>query len=569
MWEFQKSWVRDILSISPNLNLSINFQFNGDQVKTKAAKSKFIFVTGGVVSSLGKGIAASSVGAILESRGLKVNVVKMDPYINVDPGTMNPLEHGEVFVTDDGAETDLDLGHYERFTTAKLTRDNNFTTGRIYNEVITKERRGDYLGATVQVIPHITNEIKDRVLRNATADVVIVEVGGTTGDIEGLPFLEAIRQLKTDLGAQNTLFIHLTLVPHIKTAGEIKTKPTQHSVKELLSIGIQPDILLCRTEKELSTDVKRKIALFCNVAENCVISATDVGNIYEVPLNFHREGLDDRIIEKLNIWTRQPDLSAWENLVKKTQSSTHKIVLGMVGKYMALKESYKSLNEAISHAALANDCKVEIRYIDPEEIAKPGADVKGAFQGVSALIVPGGFGERGTEGKMVGIRYARENKIPYLGICLGMQLACIEFARNACGIEGAQSAEFQENSKYAIIHYMHGQTSDMAKGGTMRLGAYPCKLSSGSLSAKLYGKSEISERHRHRLEFNNSFREQLESKGLKITGTSPDGNLVEIVELKDHPFFIGVQFHPEFLSRPMTSHPLFKGLISAALSVKK
>lgn len=526
-------------------------------------------MTGGVASSLGKGIAASSIGAILEARGLKITLVKMDPYINVDPGTMNPLEHGEVFVTQDGAETDLDLGHYERFTNASLTQDNNFTTGRVYHSVISKERRGDYLGGTVQVIPHITNEIKERILKNAKdVDVVIVEVGGTTGDIEGLPFLEAIRQLKTDLGPQNTLFIHLTLIPVIRAAGEIKTKPTQHSVKELLSIGIQPDILMCRSEKELSRDVKKKIALFCNVAENCVVAALDVSNIYEVPLNFHKEGLDERIIERLNIWTRQPDLKPWEDLVKRMSEPKHKTTLGMVGKYMALKESYKSLNEAIVHAGAANDAKVEIRYIDPEELVKiqgNQSELEKVFQGVQSIIVPGGFGERGTEGKMVAIRYAREKKVPYLGICLGMQLACIEIARNLCGISNAHSQEFQPDPNGAIIHYMSGQAADMEKGGTMRLGSYPCILKSKSKAVELYGQSEIVERHRHRLEFNNAFREVIESKGLEIVGTSPDGNLVEVVELKDHPFFIGVQFHPEFLSKPAASHCLFKGLISAAL----
>jgi len=531
-------------------------------------KSKFIFVTGGVASSLGKGIAASSIGAILEARGLKVTFVKMDPYINVDPGTMNPLEHGEVFVTQDGAETDLDLGHYERFSKVVLTQDNNFTTGRVYYSVINKERRGDYLGATVQVIPHITNEIKERILANAKDnDVVIVEVGGTTGDIEGLPYLEAIRQLKTDLGASNTLYVHLTLVPFLKTSGEIKTKPTQHSVKELLSIGIQPDVLLCRCERDLSRDVKRKIGLFCNVSENCVITAKDVASIYEVPLNFQREGLDERIIEKLNIWTRQPDLKMWSDLVDRMKNPKHKMVLGLVGKYMALKESYKSLNEAIIHAGLANDCSVEITYIDPEEISKPNAQLESHFKDVQALIVPGGFGERGSEGKMLSIRYAREQKIPFLGICLGMQLASIEFARNVCGIPKAHSQEFAPDPEGAVIHYMHGQASNMTKGGTMRLGAYACKLAPGSLVEKLYGKSEILERHRHRLEFNNAFREILEPKGLQIVGTSPDRSLVEVVELKDHPFFIGTQFHPEFLSKPLTSHPLFKGLIGAALDL--
>jgi len=533
-------------------------------------KSKFIFITGGVASSLGKGIAASSIGGILEARGLKITVVKMDPYINIDPGTMNPFEHGEVFVTQDGSETDLDLGHYERFTHAILTSDNNFTTGKVYNSVIQKERRGDYLGKTVQVIPHITNEIKERILRNAKdVDVVIVEVGGTTGDIEGLPFLEAIRQLKYDLGFQNTLFIHLTLVPVIRTAGEIKTKPTQHSVKELLSIGIQPDILLCRCEQDLSAEVKKKIALFCNLTHDCVISAIDVSNIYEVPLNFHKEGLDDRIVERLNIWTRQPDLSVWENIQSRMKNPKWKLTLGLVGKYLALKESYKSLNEAISHAGLANDCKVEVRSISPEDLEKSPEEVEKAFQGVDAIIVPGGFGERGTEGKMIAIRYVREKKIPFLGICLGMQLASIEFARNVAQISKAHSQEFDPEPKDAIVHFMSGQDEKIHKGGTMRLGAYPCVLKKGSISQRLYEQTEISERHRHRLEFNNEYRGVLESKGFQFAGTSPDGNLVEVIELKDHPFFVGVQYHPEFLSKPSRPHPLFKGLVAAGLAAKK
>jgi len=532
-------------------------------------KSKFIFITGGVTSSLGKGLAASSIGAILEARGLKVNMVKMDPYINVDPGTMNPIEHGEVFVTHDGSEADLDLGHYERFTHAVLTKENNFTTGKVYHSVLQRERRGDYLGKTVQVIPHITNEIKERILKNSRdSDVVIVEVGGTTGDIEGLPFLEAIRQLKYDLGAENTLYIHLTLVPYIKAAGEMKTKPTQHSVKELLSIGIQPDILLCRAEKDLSADLKKKIALFCNVSPDRVISAVDVGNIYEVPLNFHREGLDDRIVERLNIWTRKPDLSSWQQISDLVRSAQQTVVLGMVGKYLALKESYKSLNEAISHAGLANRAKVEIRYVDPEDLEKSPKDVGQHLKGIQALIVPGGFGERGTEGKILAIAYAREHRVPFLGICLGMQLSCIEFARHVCGLSKAHSQEFDLSEDQAIIHYMQGQGSDVEKGGTMRLGAYPCVLRAGSLVEGLYGAREIQERHRHRLEFNNSYRENLESKGLLIAGTSPDGRLVEVVELKDHPFFVGVQYHPEFLSKPAASHPLFKGLLAAALKQK-
>jgi CTP synthase len=531
-------------------------------------KSKFIFITGGVASSLGKGIAASSIGAILEARGLRITVVKMDPYINVDPGTMNPLEHGEVFVTNDGAETDLDLGHYERFTHAELTADNNFTTGQIYFSVIQKERRGDYLGKTVQVIPHITNEIKERILRNARdVDVVIVEVGGTTGDIEGLPFLEAIRQLKYDLGPENTLYIHLTLIPVIRTAGEIKTKPTQHSVKELLSIGIQPDILLCRTEQALSADVKKKISLFCNVGPESVISAIDVANIYEVPLNFHLEGLDKRIVERLNIWTRQPDLAAWENIQKRIAAPQGEVRLGMIGKYMALKESYKSLNEAITHGGLAHQTKVTIVPIASDDVESKPEILKEAQ--VDAMIVPGGFGERGTEGKIKAIQYAREHKIPFLGICLGMQLATVEYARHVAGLTRAHSQEFDENPDQAVIHYMEGQTKTGDKGGTMRLGAYPCRLMKGSRAEKLYALGEIQERHRHRLEFNNHYREALEAKGLKITGTSPDNRLVEVVELEDHPFFVGVQYHPEFISKPTRPHPLFAGLIEAAIDFKK
>lgn len=536
-------------------------------------KSKFIFITGGVVSSLGKGITGSSIAALLEARGLKIALVKMDPYINVDPGTMNPYEHGEVFVTDDGAETDLDLGHYERFTNATLKRANNFTTGQIYDAVIDKERKGKYLGGTVQVIPHVTNEIKERILKNAVdVDVCLVEVGGTTGDIEGLPFLEAIRQLKVDLGPQNTLYVHLTLVPFIRSAGELKTKPTQHSVKELASIGIQPDVLVCRTEHALSSEIKRKIALFCNVTEDCVIEALDVPDIHQVPLKLHQEGIDERIVEKLNIWTRKPDLRAWEEIVQKMKSPKDEIKLGLVGKYVALRESYKSLNEAISHAGLDAHTKVNIEYIDPEELEAAnsrGEDLSKFFKDIRALIVPGGFGQRGSEGKILAIEYARTQKIPYLGICLGMQLACVEFARNVCKIQNAHSQEFEAIAENAVIHYLEGQSEAVDKGGTMRLGAYPCVLSSDSLSAKLYDETEISERHRHRLEFNNEFEKKLKEGGLNIVGLSPDRRLVEVVEIADHPFFIGVQFHPEFKSKPFIAHPLFRGLIEKALELQK
>ena len=536
-------------------------------------QSKFIFITGGVVSSLGKGISASSIAALLEARGLKLSMVKMDPYINVDPGTMNPIEHGEVFVTQDGAETDMDLGHYERFTHAVMSRDNNFTTGQIYDAVIEKERQGDYLGGTVQVIPHVTNEIKSRILKAAgDADICIVEVGGTTGDIESLPFFEAIRQLRTDLGRENTLNIHVTLIPYIRSADELKTKPTQHSVKELLSIGIQPDILLCRTERKLDNDIRRKIALFCNVTESSVIEAIDVPHVYQLPLLFHEEQLDDRIAERLNIWSKKPDLQEWEELMNRMEHTTKKLKLGLVGKYMSLKESYKSLSEAIQHAGFANSCQVQIIYLDPEKIeaaAKKGESVDSFFSDIQAMIVPGGFGERGIEGKRLAISYAREQKLPLLGICLGMQLACVEFAQNICEIKAAHSQEFREEEDNAIIHYMPGQSKNMKKGGTMRLGAYPCRIHRDSHCFELYQKEEISERHRHRLEFNNQYRELLGERGLKVVGESPDRQLVEIVELEKHPFFVGVQFHPEFLSKPFVPHPLFRGLIETAIQEAK
>lgn len=535
-------------------------------------KAKFIFITGGVVSSLGKGISASSLAALLEARGLSVALVKMDPYINVDPGTMNPIEHGEVFVTDDGAETDMDLGHYERFTQAILTRDNNFTTGQIYDAVIEKERRGDYLGVTVQVIPHITNEIKERILRNAqSCDVCIVEVGGTTGDIEGLPFLEAIRQLRFDLGRENVLYVHVTIVPFIKSAGELKTKPTQHSVKELLSIGIQPDILLCRSEHPIGEDLRKKIALFCNLEASCVIEAIDVPRVYELPLRFHEEGLDSRVVEKLNIWTRQPHLEPWQKLNQKWRSLRQKIKVGFVGKYIALKESYKSLNEALLHAGLACDSSVEIVYIDPEEIelrAQKGESLEALFSGVEALIVPGGFGSRGVEGKILAIRFARETQLPFLGICLGMQLACVEFARSVLKMNEAHSEEFGPCSE-PIIHYLPGQSSAGKKGGTMRLGAYPCEINKNSMLFEIYHSERIRERHRHRLEFNNEYGDRFNKAGFKIVGRCPDNQLVEILELEGHPFFVGVQFHPEFLSKPFQAHPLFRSLVAKALSLRE
>ena len=536
-------------------------------------RQKFIFVTGGVVSSLGKGLAAASMGALLEARGLTVMLKKLDPYINVDPGTMNPFQHGEVFVTDDGAETDLDLGHYERFTEAVVSKRSNFTTGQVYDTVISKERRGEYLGGTVQVIPHITDEIKRRILDvDEGIDIVLVEIGGTVGDIESLPFLEAIRQLRNDLGKENSLFIHLTLVPFIKTAGEMKTKPTQHSVKELREIGIQPDILLCRTEEFLPTALKEKIALFCNVEKDGVITAKDVGNIYEVPLMFNREGLDDKITALLNIWSKKPDLTKWQTIADAIKETKKAVEIAVVGKYVKLTDSYKSLNEALTHGGIANNCKVNLKYIDSEDLGK---DVMRHLSDVDGVLVPGGFGSRGIEGKINAINYAREKKIPYFGICLGMQLAVIEIARNLAKLKGAHSTEFDEDTSYPVIYLMEewvdreervqkrDKTSE--KGGTMRLGAYPCNLKPGSLAHKAYGADSIEERHRHRYEFNLVLREQLESAGMQVTGISPDERLVEIIEIKGHPWFLGCQFHPEFKSKPFKSHPLFREFIKASL----
>jgi len=542
-------------------------------------ETKFIFVTGGVLSSLGKGLASAAIGALLESRGLTVTIQKLDPYINVDPGTMNPFQHGEVYVTDDGAETDLDLGHYERFTNAVLGRDNNFTTGKIYHSVITKERRGDYLGGTVQVIPHITDEIKDSIKLVAdSVDVVIVEIGGTVGDIESLPFLEAIRQFKADVGKENALYIHLTLVPYIATAGEVKTKPTQHSVKELRSIGIQPDILLCRTNKYLPKEIKSKIALFCSVTVDEVITAKDVECIYEVPLVFHKEGLDQKIVEKLNIWTRAPQLDKWEEIVKRLKEPKLSVTIAIVGKYVDLIESYKSLNEALRHGGIPNDCRVNLKFVDSEKIDENNC--REILADVDGILVPGGFGSRGIEGKVCAVRHARENNIPFFGICLGMQVAVAEFARNVAGMVGAHSQEFDESTPYPVIYLMvewyddktgtvqrRDITSD--KGGTMRLGAYYCNIKEGTLAHKAYGVSSISERHRHRYEFNNAFKERLEEDGLVISGCSPDGELVEIIEIKDHPWFLGCQFHPEFKSRPMNPHPLFREFVRASLEYAK
>jgi CTP synthase len=541
--------------------------------------TKYIFVTGGVVSSLGKGIAAASLAAILETRGIKVTMLKLDPYINVDPGTMNPFQHGEVFVTDDGAETDLDLGHYERFTHAKLSRKNNCTTGRIYDTVITKERRGDYLGATVQVIPHITDEIKRAILElTDSVDLVITEVGGTVGDIESLPFLEAIRQFKGDVGKENVCYIHLTLVPYIKAAGEVKTKPTQHSVKELREIGIQPDILLCRTDRFLSPEIKAKIALFCNVEPDSVFTAKDVESIYEVPLCFHQEGLDEKIIEILNMWTKAPDLGVWEEICRKVKSPTDEVTIAVVGKYVNLRDSYKSLNEALIHGGLANNCHVNLDYVDSEEIERngPGDGISQA----DGILIPGGFGQRGIEGKIEAIRHAREHGVPFFGICLGMQLAVAEYARNVVGLERANSAEFDPDTPHPVIYLMQEwvnyhtkaverRDEESAKGGTMRLGAYPCHLVRESRAYEAYKEKVISERHRHRYEFNNRFREPLTHKGMRISGASPDNELVEIIEIPDHPWFLGCQFHPEFQSRPWGPHPLFREFIRASLEVKK
>ena len=540
-----------------------------------AKDTKYIFVTGGVLSSLGKGLASAAIGALLESRGLTVTIQKLDPYINVDPGTMNPFQHGEVFVTDDGTETDLDLGHYERFTHARLGKDNNFTTGKIYHSVITKERKGEYLGGTVQVIPHITDEIKNSIkLAADNVDVVIVEIGGTIGDIESLPFLEAIRQFRADVGKENSLYIHLTLVPYIGTAGEVKTKPTQHSVKELRSIGIQPDILLCRTDRFLSKDIKAKIALFCNVSVAEVITAKDVDHIYEVPLIFHQEGLDDKIIELLNIWTRAPQLDNWEELIRKIKAPKHSVTIAVVGKYVDLTESYKSLNEALYHGGIANDSKVNLNFVDSEKLNSGTCNQM--LADADGILVPGGFGERGIEGKICAANFARVNNVPYFGICLGMQIAVIEFARHVAGLENANSSEFDQNTPHPVIYLMREwfderrqtvqKRDDLSdKGATMRLGAYSCRIENNSRASKAYQKEEISERHRHRYEFNNDFLDRLKEAGMVISGTSPNGELVEIVEIGDHPWFLGCQFHPEFKSRPMEPHPLFRDFIGASL----
>jgi CTP synthase len=531
-------------------------------------KTKFIFVTGGVLSSLGKGLAAASISALLECRGLKVTNQKLDPYINVDPGTMSPFQHGEVFVTDDGAETDLDLGHYERFTSTSMGKGNNLTTGQVYFSVITKERHGDYLGKTVQVIPHITNEIKDYISKTAAGyDVSIVEIGGTVGDIESLPFLEAIRQFRNEAGKQNAIFIHLTWVPFIKTAGEVKTKPTQHSVKALREIGIQPDILLCRTENFLSEDIKSKIALFCNVEVTSVFTAKDVGCIYEVPLVFHKEGLDTKIVDLLNIWTGQPKLDAWEEVVCKFNNPPHEVRIGIVGKYVNLTDSYKSLNEALVHGGIANNCKVKLKFIDSEKVEAEG--LGNQLDDVDGVLVPGGFGIRGIEGMIMAAQFSRENKIPYFGICLGMQMAVVEYARNICSLAKANSSEFDSQTPHPVIDLLPEQRDVTDKGASMRLGAYPCVVGPDSYAFAAYGQKKISERHRHRYEFNNDYKKILTDKGLQITGASPDGRLAEIVEIKNHPWFLGCQFHPEFKSRPTKPHPLFSKFIEAAVKHAK
>jgi len=541
--------------------------------------TKFIFVTGGVLSSLGKGLAAASVGALLQARGLKVTIQKLDPYINVDPGTMNPFQHGEVYVTDDGAETDLDLGHYERYLGRHLSQQNNFTSGRIYNTVINKERRGDYLGGTVQVIPHITDEIKKAVVSVASddIDVAIIEIGGTVGDIEGLPFLEALRQLRSDLGKENVLYIHLTLVPYMKAAGEVKTKPTQHSVKELRSIGIQPDIILCRSEVDLAEDIKSKIALFCNVDRDAVFTAIDVNHIYELPLTLYNEGLDQKIAILLRLAAKNPDLQPWRDLVRVLHHPKERVTIAIVGKYVDLKEAYKSLHEALTHGGVANNVGMDLIYVNSEELTATNVGEK--LAGAHGILVPGGFGTRGVEGKIQAIRHARENRIPFFGICLGMQCAVIEYARNVLGIDGANSQEFDQNCADPVIYLMkewydfrtqkierRGADSDM--GGTMRLGAYPCVIEEETCAFAAYGEKEIRERHRHRYEFNNDYLERFREGGLVVSGFSPDKSLVEIVEVADHPWFLACQFHPEFTSNPMRPHPLFKEFVKASLANK-
>lgn len=526
--------------------------------------TKFIFVTGGVVSSLGKGITAASLGRLLKSRGLKVSLQKFDPYINVDPGTMSPYQHGEVFVTEDGAETDLDVGHYERFIDENLSRNANVTTGQVYEAVINKERRGDYLGQTVQVIPHITNEIKDRIIQVAKEcqpDVVITEIGGTVGDIESLPFLEAIRQLKADVGRENVLYVHVTLIPYIKVAGELKTKPSQHSVKELRSIGIQPDILVCRTEMQLSRELRAKLALFCDVDEEAVIQALDVSTIYEVPVMFREEGLDEIVVRRLGISCPPADLNEWRQMVAHMKNPRGEVTVALVGKYVELPDAYLSLVESLHHAGTHHQVRVNVKWVYAEQVEREGV---AALADADAILVPGGFGERGVEGKIRAIRYARENKVPLLGICLGMQCAVIEFARNVCGMAGAHSSEFMPDTPYPVIDLLPEQKDVKAKGGTMRLGGYLCRLAEGTRAREAYQVEQVVERHRHRYEFNNLYLERLEQMGMVVSGISPGRNLVEIIELRNHPWFVACQFHPEFKSRPNRPHPLFRDFIRAA-----
>lgn len=530
---------------------------------------KYIFVTGGVVSGIGKGITAASLGRLLKARGIRVSMQKFDPYINVDPGTMSPYQHGEVFVTDDGAETDLDLGHYERFVDENVSANSNVTTGKIYHSVISKERKGDFLGATVQVIPHITNEIKERIFRVAkseTTDVVITEVGGTVGDIESLPFMEAIRQVSADIGRENVVYIHVTLVPYLSKSGELKTKPTQHSVKELLSIGIQPDVIVLRTEKKLSEDIKDKIGLFCNISKGAVIQNLDADTLYEVPLMLEEEGLADVVCKKLGLKYDKVDLTEWTCMVARSKNLSKKVKIALVGKYVELHDAYLSVVESLHHGGIANEAKVEIDWVSSEDLTED--NLKEILKDADGILVPGGFGDRGIEGKILAVQYARENKIPFFGICLGMQMAVVEFARNVVGLKNANSSEFDTETPYPVIDLMPEQLDIEEMGGTMRLGLYPCKLEENSISREVYGKELIYERHRHRFEFNNFFREQLTKKGLAIIGLSPSEKLVEIVELKDHPWFVGVQFHPEFKSRPNKPHPLFADFIRASLENK-
>ncbi|WP_124728526.1 CTP synthase [Staphylospora marina] len=532
--------------------------------------AKYIFVTGGVASSLGKGITASALGRLLKNRGLKVTIQKFDPYINVDPGTMSPYQHGEVFVTDDGAETDLDLGHYERFIDINLNRNSNVTTGKIYSAVINKERRGDYLGGTVQVIPHITNEIKDRVFRAAQetgADVVITEIGGTVGDIESLPFLEAIRQIKSDVGRGNVIYIHCTLIPMMRASGELKTKPTQHSVKELRSIGIQPNVIVCRTEYPLSEEIKRKIALFCDIDYEAVIEARDAETLYEVPLMLQAEGLDEIVVKHLGLEVKPADMGEWVKLVEKVKNLTHTTRIAIVGKYVALPDAYMSVVEALRHAGFESDTEIDVKWVNSEEVTDE--NVEDLLGNVDGILVPGGFGDRGIEGKLIATRYAREKRIPFLGICLGMQMACVEGARNLLGLKDAHSSEIDPTTAHPIIDLLPEQKEIEEMGGTMRLGLYPCKLETGSLAHEAYGTDLVYERHRHRYEFNNEYRKQLESVGYRFSGTSPDGRLVEIIEYKHHPWFVASQFHPEFISRPNRPQPLFREFVKAALLARK